>query len=224
MGTDDRFWNRDELYEEVWATPMQTLAKKYGISDVGLAKICRKLSIPVPGRGYWARKEAGQKVERAALPQIKERIVLEKPTPRPEPPKPDNFATPEEAAQLERLAQKTGEFFLKRGSLSHPLIVQARTVLKNADASDHKILWTRESCLDIRVSKASLDRALRFMAGLICAIEDAGFNVSIEADRQEKRDQTVAKIHGQTIRFGLTEKVDRVDIAAPPKGGCSNAC
>jgi hypothetical protein len=50
MGTDNRFWNRDELYEEVWATPMQTLAKKYGISDVGLAKICRKLVIPVSVR------------------------------------------------------------------------------------------------------------------------------------------------------------------------------
>jgi hypothetical protein len=32
-----------------------TLAEKYGISDVGLAKNCRKLSIPLPGRGYWAK-------------------------------------------------------------------------------------------------------------------------------------------------------------------------
>jgi len=45
-------WDRDSLYEEVWATPMATLAKKYGISDVGLAKVCRKLSIPLPGRGH----------------------------------------------------------------------------------------------------------------------------------------------------------------------------
>jgi hypothetical protein len=88
MGADDRFWNRDQLYQQVWATPMQTLAKTYGISDVGLAKICRKLLIPVPGRGYWARKDAGQKVERTALPAIKEKIALQKPMPRPEPPKP----------------------------------------------------------------------------------------------------------------------------------------
>lgn len=53
------FWDRDSLYEEVWATPMAKLARKYGISDVGLAKVCRKLAIPVPGRGYWAKKEAG---------------------------------------------------------------------------------------------------------------------------------------------------------------------
>ena len=44
MNSDDRFWNRNELYQEVWSTPMWTLAKKYGISDVGLAKVCRKYS------------------------------------------------------------------------------------------------------------------------------------------------------------------------------------
>jgi hypothetical protein len=82
MAAADLFWNRDELYEEVWATPMKTLATKYGISDVGLAKVCRKLSIPLPGRGYWARKEAGQKVERLSLPALKERVVLQKPVPR----------------------------------------------------------------------------------------------------------------------------------------------
>ena len=52
------FWDRDSLYEEVWTTPLLKLAKTYGISDVGLKKICRKLSIPTPGLGYWAKKEA----------------------------------------------------------------------------------------------------------------------------------------------------------------------
>ncbi len=147
MSADDRFWNRDELYEEVWTTPMQTLARKYGISDVGLAKTCRKLLIPLPGRGYWARKEAGQKVERLALPPLKERIVLQKPTPRPEPPKLNDFAEPEEIAQIEQLEKTAGEALLKRGSQSHPLIVQARGALKSAQGfPESKILWTRESC------------------------------------------------------------------------------
>lgn len=46
-------YNREELYERAWSTPMQKLAKEYGLSDVGLAKTCRKLCIPVPRRGYW---------------------------------------------------------------------------------------------------------------------------------------------------------------------------
>ena len=66
-------WNRDELYGEVWSTPMKTLAAKYGISDVGLAKVCRKLMIPLPGRGHWAKKEAGQNVKQLPLPPFKEK-------------------------------------------------------------------------------------------------------------------------------------------------------
>jgi hypothetical protein len=80
------FWDRDSLYEEVWATPMAKLARKYGISDVGLAKVWRKLAIPVPGRGYWAKKEAGRAVQKLPLPALKEPVRLYKPTPKPEPP------------------------------------------------------------------------------------------------------------------------------------------
>jgi hypothetical protein len=63
-----RKYNRDVLYGEVWAEPIQKLAAKYGISDVGLAKVCRKLRVPVPGRGYWAKKTAGKKVRKRPAP------------------------------------------------------------------------------------------------------------------------------------------------------------
>ncbi len=33
---------REELYERVWSTPMHKLAKEFGYSDVGLAKLCEK--------------------------------------------------------------------------------------------------------------------------------------------------------------------------------------
>jgi hypothetical protein len=36
-------WNRQELYEKVWQFPLRKLAIEYGISDVGLAKVCRSL-------------------------------------------------------------------------------------------------------------------------------------------------------------------------------------
>jgi len=50
---------------------MQKLAKKYNMSDVGLAKICKKLKIPLPGLGYWAKRAAGKIVEkRPTLPEI----------------------------------------------------------------------------------------------------------------------------------------------------------
>jgi hypothetical protein len=62
--------SREELYALVWATPMSRLAVQYGLSGNGLAKICRRLDVPYPPRGYWARKEAGKKVSQAALPGI----------------------------------------------------------------------------------------------------------------------------------------------------------
>lgn len=53
---------REGLYEQVWAEPMMSLAKKYGLSDVGLAKICIKQRIPRPGLGYWRKEQVGIKV------------------------------------------------------------------------------------------------------------------------------------------------------------------
>ncbi len=45
---------RSELYNQVWNVPITKLSKQYGLSDVGLAKICKKHNIPRPPKGYWA--------------------------------------------------------------------------------------------------------------------------------------------------------------------------
>jgi hypothetical protein len=55
-------YKREELYEKVWAHPIQKVAKEYGVSDVALAKACKRRGIPLPGRGYWAKKAAGKPV------------------------------------------------------------------------------------------------------------------------------------------------------------------
>jgi hypothetical protein len=44
--------NRNELYEQVWNEPVSRETPKYGISDVGLKKICRKDNVPTPPLGY----------------------------------------------------------------------------------------------------------------------------------------------------------------------------
>ncbi|WP_457797052.1 hypothetical protein [Methylocystis sp. S23] len=46
---------REQLYDLVWSESMQNLSKQIGISDVAIAKHCRKLGVPTPERGYWAR-------------------------------------------------------------------------------------------------------------------------------------------------------------------------
>lgn len=56
-------FNREKLYEQVWSQPVRKVAAEYGISDVALAKTCRKLKIPRPGRGYWAKVAAGKRIK-----------------------------------------------------------------------------------------------------------------------------------------------------------------
>ena len=63
MGDNSTSIRRSELYKEVWTTPIHQLAKKYGLSDVGLAKICKRYNIPLPSRGYWARNNCRQRLQ-----------------------------------------------------------------------------------------------------------------------------------------------------------------
>jgi ankyrin repeat protein len=64
-------YNRQELYEKVWSEPALKVAKQYGFSDVRLGKVCKALWVPVPGRGYWAKKDAGKSIrKRPPLPPL----------------------------------------------------------------------------------------------------------------------------------------------------------
>ena len=61
---------REELYNLVWSVPMIKLAKRFDLSDQGLAKKCKKHKIPRPPVGYWAKLEYGKSVEKTPLPNI----------------------------------------------------------------------------------------------------------------------------------------------------------
>lgn len=63
---------REELYEMVWAEPAVKVAARLGISDVAVAKLCKKLSVPKPPVGYWAKKEAGKDLPIPPLPELQE--------------------------------------------------------------------------------------------------------------------------------------------------------
>jgi len=71
-------WNRVALYNEVWDQPLVKLSKKYGISDVRIGKVCRRLKIPHPARGYWAKRAVGQTVEQVPLPEFKDAPLVKR--------------------------------------------------------------------------------------------------------------------------------------------------
>ncbi|HTR43446.1 MAG TPA: hypothetical protein VMH87_17675 [Pseudomonadales bacterium] len=52
-------YTRAQLYEAIWAIPCQKLAKSLGISNVALAKACKRLGIPRPSLGYFNSSGGG---------------------------------------------------------------------------------------------------------------------------------------------------------------------
>ena len=64
-------YDREKLYQEVWTDPVTEVAKRYQMSDVNLRKICKKLDVPLPPAGYWAKLRAGKEVTKPSLPKLK---------------------------------------------------------------------------------------------------------------------------------------------------------
>ncbi len=59
---------RKQLYRMIWQRPLSSVAAELGMSAGGLAKICDRLDVPYPPRGYWARRRAGRPTEKPPLP------------------------------------------------------------------------------------------------------------------------------------------------------------
>lgn len=60
---------RSALRALVWSKPMTHIARDLGISDVGLAKTCRRHGVPVPPRGHWAKLAAGKSSPQTPMPE-----------------------------------------------------------------------------------------------------------------------------------------------------------
>lgn len=58
----------------VWERPTQEVAKELGVSDVAIGKLCIRLQVPKPPRGYWARVQSGQTPRRPPLGAFREEL------------------------------------------------------------------------------------------------------------------------------------------------------
>jgi hypothetical protein len=230
LSSDSPYWDRDQLYRDVWSQPLTSLMTKYHVSAVAIGKTCRKLQVPLPGRGYWAKKAHGHPVVQMPLPKVHEvrKVLRYQPPPVSEPaapadPKPEFPVEAEDRKDIESIDQMltSGRFAVKkpRKALQHALIVAARDVLRQGFASKGILVAPRdERCLDIRVSKASLSRALTVFAGIIAVLEDQGMKVEVVMEDRSWGNhswETAARIFGERIRFGLTERMRQNKIPDP---------
>jgi len=65
---------REELFVLVWEKPASEVAAELGFSDVALGKLCKRLQVPKPPRGYWAKIQAGKKPRRPPLKAFREEL------------------------------------------------------------------------------------------------------------------------------------------------------
>ncbi len=201
-------WDREQLYNEIWESPLVKLAVKYGISAVALGKVCRKLQIPLPGRGYWTKKDFGKPVEHVPLSVATDLPVVHRmkteaaPTKTATPSPPELAVKDPELIRIEEIEAQS--FAIDPDSKVHKLVSAAARLLRRASVDGRQILQPpySEPCLDIRVSKDSLDRALAIVNAIILRLESLKLTVTV----QKAPDRAGVEIDGRRALFVVVEK------------------
>lgn len=160
--------DREKLYDEVWAEPMTTVAKRYEVSSSFLARVCARLNVPRPPRGYWAQRAVGIKLPRALLPKPAPGGELEWVRDGAEPRRQPLSATSSRARRAKQERPAT-----------HPLLIGARQSFERARESrgNEYVRPYKKNLVDIFVSKEMLDPAIQAANALFLALEDRGMNV-----------------------------------------------
>jgi hypothetical protein len=199
---------REELYERIWKLPATKLAKELGISDVALAKICRKLSVPKPGPGHWRLVQLGWEIERPALPALVAGGAAEALI-DPEPHRTRNGRSGAEACDgMPKYEVIPVPETLHR---AHPIISRVRATLEAEKPAKGGLVTvpSGRSILRVSVSRAQTSRALRVMDALVKALERRGGRfVRSEGAGSERM---CLEIDGQGVAFELTELVQKDD-------------
>lgn len=193
---------REELYKQIWTTPARVLAEQFDISDVGLAKACKRMGIPRPPRGYWRRKETGKQVKTIPLPPAKPTDKLTVEFYRASHPK--RPTTPRRDLIPAELFQSFDQ--------PHPLVDLTRRRFENATVSKSGLLVsTAKQRLDLTVSRDKLERALRLYDAILKAWERQGNEVIIG---KEDSSLTLLRSGTETLRISIEEEVETVTL--PP--------
>lgn len=203
---------RQEFYEHLWSKPLKALEGELGIWYGQMLGIIRDYKIPQPPMGYWMKVQHGKSVPKPPLEPLpgKEEIVL-------------NLYVPDERPYDEQQKQQAEDLLAKESSPekrivvpneltdAHPLVVRAERSLRN---ERQLLIPCAKNCLDIRVSKEALSRALRIMDALIKALEARDIAVELTGERDIP---TRVVVLGETFGIGIEEKVDRREKELTPQ-------
>jgi hypothetical protein len=218
MSDDGIELTREELYQKVWTTPATKLAREFGISDVALGKICRRMQIPKPPPGYWRKIETGHRPDIPPLPAPNEDTPTEV---RISP----HFQSEQLAFNDPQVSERLAAEQLSENRIvvtetladPHPLIdrmLRRREERKPADEmgdEDEKDLLP-----DIEASDGSLDRALRIMDAVLKALEARGYRVKVSRDYWEKATRVYCTDVDAEVQISLSESYSEVERELTP--------
>lgn len=196
---------REELFNQVWERPMTKVAADYGISDIALKKICDKHRIPVPGRGYWAKKAAGKKVERAHFRAVIDlaidRIVIYG---SPAQDLPEAVKKAKAAAKKREQRPENKVEVVAMPDDLHTKVAKTRTRLEKAKPSEKGLVKTSGPDLfNLEIGTTSVARVIAFLNALVRAAADRGYQV-VKGDRA-----LVFSVEDETLRFRIVEQTTR---------------
>lgn len=215
---------RDELYEKVWKNPMYKLASDYGLSDVGLKKICKKLKVPTPPQGYWVRLKHGYKTKQTSLPKLKPG----KPTtytlsvyagisPRRGNGTPVKKYSDDAYDLMKRLQEKMPIRVKSILTEPHGLVNKTQKGFERAKPNKSTGLLhpNGRSCLNITVAPASTDRALLVADALLKFLEANGIRVRTEGPGEIRK--TYIELFDETVEFEIKESTNKYEVEPPKK-------
>jgi hypothetical protein len=195
-------FNRKDLYNMVWATPLRLLAQKYRISDVGLRKMCKRMMIPVPNNGHWARLPINRvaPLKLSARYSGDDEVRLE-------------LRTKKDDSDKEALKELTEEFKANHvvriyEKLTDPdeLVIASQKILHGKEGRSYRqegMMTCSRNGLNICVLPENVDRALCFMDAVIKALEKRGHNIRL------RHSQTFAVIFDVEIEISFRDKLKR---------------
>lgn len=219
-------FSRRQLYDLVWSKPVVSLAREYGFSDVGFAKICRRHNIPLPPRGYWAKINAGLQVARPPLPNphregpvyvpprasITDEAILEKKKilaqAKSEIEQIGVISIPEQITAPHKVKQNTLRHFekiikkIEQAKKSNSLPRDYYSLIQSIYRG--RVQCKQDNCFDVAVTEQLLDRALNLLDVLVKELEKNGFRIHPAKD-QKSKGAVVAVKENEVISFSVSE-------------------
>lgn len=174
-------YDRQQMLSEIWTDPLRKVAPRYGLSDAGLKKLCSRLQLPTPGRGYWAKIKAGHSIPPkpklrpfTGNPRHLLKTTALHPTRSAKPELVDDRLTALIAYERDSAHRISVPM---RGTRWNPLVAATRDAFQAAHENNQGLPLPRDKGLDIAVSTEQRSRALHIANALVRALEQRGFEM-----------------------------------------------